>query len=531
VTAVEEPAAAERERLADLKMVARGGSLNFIGAVANGLFQFALVVVVTRSLTRSASGAFFEAIALFLILSNTAELGADTGLTRMIPSYRVNGRIPDVRRSLSVGIVPSFAAGALLAAISFALAGPLASVFTNHRHADAGAVATYIRVLAVFLPLSSAYTVAVAATRGFGTMVPNALVDRIGRSAVQTGAVAIAVLAGGGSFAVAVAWGLPIGIAFAVTLVWLGRLVHRVERREAPTKPPTPLRRLSREFWVFTAPRGLTGVFQVTTLWVGTLLVGSLMDTAHASIYTASTRYLVAGSVVNLAIIQAIGPKLSELLTAGARERAMEVYQVATAWLVTMSWPMYIGLAVFAPLLLRVFKPDYVVGASSLEILAVTMLVATGIGPVDMVLLMGGRSFWNLFNVIVALTVNLTLSFLLIPRIGIAGAAIAWAGSILINNVLPLTEVRAFLKVHPFGRGFPVAAGSSLLCYGVLGLALRAALGATMPALVICIVVGTAGYAALLWTFRERVELTLLGGTLRSRRRRRPPASPVANSG
>jgi hypothetical protein len=65
----------------------------------------------------------------------------------------------------------------------------------------------------------------------------------------------------------------------------------------------------------------------------------------------------------------------------------------------------------------------------------------------------------------------------------------------------------------------------------VLGLALRAALGATMPALVICIVVGTAGYAALLWTFRERVELTLLGGTLRSRRRRRPPASPVANSG
>ena len=75
-------------------MVARGGSLNFIGAVANGLLQFALVVVVTRSLTRSASGAFFEAIALFLILSNTAELGADTGLTRMIPRYRVTAGWP-----------------------------------------------------------------------------------------------------------------------------------------------------------------------------------------------------------------------------------------------------------------------------------------------------------------------------------------------------------------------------------------------------------------------------------------------------
>jgi len=333
------------------------------------------------------------------------------------------------------------------------------------------------------------------------------------------------VLAGGGSFAVAVAWGLPFAIAFVVALAWLGRLVHRVERREQPTRPATGIRSLAAEFWIFTAPRGLTGVFQVTTLWVGTLLVGSLMDTASASIYTASTRYLVAGSVVNMAVIQAIGPKLSELLSSDARQRAMDVYQVATAWLVTIAWPMYLGLAVFAPLLLRVFKPEYVAGASSLEILAVTMLIATGIGPVDMVLLMGGRSFWNLFNVIVALAVNLTLGFLLIPRIGLAGAALAWAGSIVVNNVFPLAEVRAFLKVHPFGRGFPVAAGSSLLCFGVLGLALRATLGTTVPALIICLVVGTAGYAYLLWTFRERVELHLLGGTLRSRRQR--PATPV----
>jgi O-antigen/teichoic acid export membrane protein len=530
VTAVEPAAAGTHERTKDLRMVARGGSLNFIGALANGLLQFGLVVVVTRGLTKSASGAFFEAVALFLILSNTAELGADTGLTRMIPRYRVDGRVADVRRSLTVGLVPSFAAGIVLALVSFALASPLASVFTNHRPADAGAVADYIRVLAVFVPLSSAYTVAIAATRGFGTMVPNALVDRIGKAAVQTLAVAVAVVAGGGSVAVAIAWGLPIGIGFAVALLWLGRLVRRVERRETATRPPTPLRRLANEFWVFTAPRGLTGVFQVTTLWVGTLMVGSLMDTAHASIYTASTRYLVAGSVVNMAIIQVIGPKLSELLGSGARERAMDVYQVATSWLVLMAWPMYLGLAVFAPLLLKVFKPQYVAGASSLEILAVTMLIATGIGPVDMVLLMGGRSFWNLFNVIVALTVNITLSLLLVPQIGLAGAAVAWAGSIIVNNVFPLAEVRAFLKVHPFGRGFPVTAGSALVCYGVFGMLLRLSVGPTIPAFIVWAVVATAAYAAILWRFRDRVELEVLGGSLRSRRGGRR-AEPAATSG
>ena len=67
------------EREADLRTVARGGTLNFAGSVVNGVLQFALVVVVTQALTKSEAGAFFEAVALFIILSNSGVLGADTG--------------------------------------------------------------------------------------------------------------------------------------------------------------------------------------------------------------------------------------------------------------------------------------------------------------------------------------------------------------------------------------------------------------------------------------------------------------------
>jgi O-antigen/teichoic acid export membrane protein len=204
-------------------------------------------------------------------------------------------------------------------------------------------------------------------------------------------------------------------------------------------------------------------------------------------------------------------------MSAGERIRARDVYQVATAWLVTLAWPMYLTLALFAPLLLRVFGHHYSAGISSLEILAVAMLVATGIGPVDTVLLMGGRSFWNLFNVVVALAVNLALSFALIPRIGIAGAAVAWAASILINNVFPLAEVRAFLKVHPFGRAFPVVAGGALVCFGLPGLVIRLTIGDSIPAFVVYLVLAVAAYGLLLTRFRDRVELPLLLRTVSTR--------------
>ena len=509
---------AAAERSDDLKMVARGGAINLVGALVNGLFQFLLVVAVTRALLPREAGAFFEAIALFLILSNTCELGADTGLTRMIPRYRVKGRIADVRASLGVGIYPGLIAGIGFAVLAFVFAQPISEFFTNYRKGDATQVAGYIRVMAVFLPISCAYTVAIAATRGFGTMVPNALVDRIGKSALQLGLVVAVLVVSARPAAIAAAWSIPIAIGLLVALLWLFALVRGVEDRAGrPHVPPTPAWPLFKEFWKFTAPRGLTGVFQVTILWVGTLMVGSLIDTKHASVYTASTRYLVAGSVVNMAIIQVIAPKLSELMTGGFRTRARDVYQVATSWLMMLAWPMYFALALFAPVLLRVFGHDYADGATALAVLAIAMLVATGIGPVDVVLLMGGRSMWNLFNVIVALALNIGISLVLIPKIGITGAAIAWAAAILFNNIAPLLEVRAFLKVDPFGRGFPAVAASAILCFGGIGAVVRLTAGQTLPAFIAYMVVASIVYAALLLVFRERMELPLLWETVSAR--------------
>ena len=505
-------------------MVARGGALNLFGAFANGIFQFLLVVAVARVLNRDQSGAFFEAIALFLILSNTCELGADTGLTRMIPRYRVENRVADVRASIGIGIWPSLFSGILFAVLVYGFAQPLAELFTNHKSADADQVAQYIQVMVVFLPISCAYTVAVAATRGFGTMMPNALIDRIGKSFLQFLLVALALTFTTRPSSIAAAFSIPFALGLLASMAWLMWLVRKGERRAPhPRAAATPVWQLFKEFWAFTAPRGLTGAFQITIVWVGTLMVGSLASSSSAAVYTASTRYMVAGSLVNSAIIQVIAPKLSELMTAGLTVRAKDVYQVATAWLMLLAWPIYFTLALFAPVLLTAFGHDYSGGASALAILALAMLVATGIGPVDIVLLMGGRSTWNLLNVIVALILNIVIGWILIPRIGIAGAAVALASSILFNNIAPLLEVRAFLRVDPFGRAFPAAALSAALCFGGIGMLFRLTLGQTIPSLLVYAVLATTVYAGMLYAFRDRLELPLMWETV-SRRRVRSKA-------
>jgi O-antigen/teichoic acid export membrane protein len=191
--------------------------------------------------------------------------------------------------------------------------------------------------------------------------------------------------------------------------------------------------------------------------------------------------------------------------------------------MVAINWPIYLVLLTFGPVLLAVFGRDFAGGQVVLVVLAATMLVATAVGPVDVVLLMGGGSTWNLVNTVLALGVNLALNVVLIPRYGLAGAAAASAAGTLLNNLLPLVQVWRSMGLHPFGTGVGVAAGLSAVCFGLLGLAVRAVAGPTVTGLAVYVVAGCGLYAALLWRFRDRLDWQALRGVLsRPGRRQRP---------
>ena len=74
------------------------------------------------------------------------------------------------------------------------------------------------------------------------------------------------------------------------------------------------------EYWRFTGPRGLAAVFQTTSLWLNTLLIGALRSTKEAGVYAASSRYLAMAAMAAVAIRQ-VCPKLSELLARRSTER------------------------------------------------------------------------------------------------------------------------------------------------------------------------------------------------------------------
>jgi O-antigen/teichoic acid export membrane protein len=140
-------------------------------------------------------------------------------------------------------------------------------------------------------------------------------------------------------------------------------------------------------------------------------------------------------------------------------------------------------------------------------VLAGAMLVATGCGMVDIVLAMAGRTSWNLANVATALGVNVGVDLLLIPQYGALGAAVGLACALVANNVIPLLQITAALRLHPFGRATLLAAGLAAACFGLLPLVLVAIFGATGTTAVAGAVLGATGYLAAAARLRRELNI------------------------
>lgn len=512
-----EPSPSEEHARRELRGTARGGALNLAGALCAAVANFVLVVVVTNAFSKDEAGLFFTATSLFLLVAALAQLGTATGMVYFLSRARVLGDTRLLAGYVRVAAGPVLVLSLLLGTGMVVFAPEIAAASTS---GDPGDLTSYVRVLGLFVPVATLTNLGVSATRGLHTMRPSAYVDHMGRPLLQLALVAAAAWLAA-PLLLSWAWVLPfVPACFAVWLWWRRLHARALARSPAQAGPDEP-QRLRGPFWRFTAPRALALFAQMAMQRLDIVLVAALRGPAEAAVYTAATRFLVLGQMGSQAISTAVQPRIGAALAREDRRLTCRLYGTSTAWLVLITWPVYLGLVMFGPLLLGVFGAGYEDGARALVLLSLAMLVATGCGMVDMVLNMAGRTTWTLANTLFALGLMVGLDVWLIPELGIVGAALGWSISRTVANLVPLALLGRALRIHPFGSQLALAMTATLGCFGVLPLLGRVLLGLTWTGAVVSAVVATAVYAVVVARMWGRLELTAL--TARPRRAPSPP--------
>ncbi len=490
-----------------VSVILPGMLVNLVGGVSTAAGAFAVTVAAGRALGVRDSATFFEAIAIFSILTVIGQVGSSRGLVWSVAGALADERADEVRPIVRTSVIGVAGASFVLAVGLFVTAPFFASHLSN---GEAGGLSESLRALAFVLPAACLGSILLAGTRGFSAMVPTVMMDGVFKSVLRVLAVSMAVIFAPRTTVLVAAWSLPVVLVLIGSAVWLRTLIGRLESVRPANQTPA----IARSFWRFSSLQVMSDFFQVGVQWLDILLLGALGTAADTGTYAAIGRVVFVGLLGLVAVAQVIAPHMSALLTTGDRENAQSIYQGATLWLCVVSFPLYLTLAAYSGLVTTIFGPGFHRGSVPLAILSLAMLANVGTGPIMAVLVMGGKSGLGMVDTAVALTVNIVLNLLLIPPFGMIGATVAWSVSIAIVNGLPALQVWRLWRISPFGRDYWAVAAASLLTFGGISIGIRYAGGQTFTSLALSVSVATPVYLALLSRTRLYSEI----GTLWSHR-------------
>lgn len=491
--------------------LARTGTLSFLLVMTGSVLAFGTTLMVGNLLGAEGTGTFFQITACFAILTTVCTLGADTGLVRFLSAGRARGRSQDGPILLRTALIPVIAVSGCVGMALWTAAPVLSERWLPGLEAAAG-----IRVAAPFILFSTVLAVLFGALRGSRRVVRFAVLQNLVLPLLRLGSLGAAILAGAAVHLLAAAWVLPLLVLVALASLSLRRSLvpQQSSQRAAPDTaaasvgPGSPPSR--RSFWSFSGARGVSAGIEVLLEWVGVLAAAVMLGPAAAGVFGVINRCIRLGTMLDHTARIVSGPSLSENLALGDTGAAGKLFNSITRLLILGAWPLYLVFILFGEPVLRFFGPEFGNGAPVFAVSAAAMLVVVTAGGVQSVLLMSGRSRWQLLNKAAALVTAVVLSILLIPLLGLAGAALAWAAASLVDVGLAAFQVRKFLGIGTRWREIRLPASLALGVFGIGGLIVRLAAGSTFTGLLIMLITGGTAYLGLLVMLRRPLGLTAL---------------------
>ncbi len=416
----------------------RMAGMAFFVRVISAALVFGSQVLLARWMGRYDFGIYVYVWTWVILIGGLAPLGLAYSTQRFIPEYVARNDTGLLRGFLFGSRALSFALGA-----AASLFGIAAILLIGDRMGDGfrGAFLLGFACLPIFA-LSSAQDGIARSYNWFDiALVPGYIVQPI---------LILALVAAGhasGMKATAVS-----AMAATAIAIWTMVLVQAVllQRRLAKRVEKGP-RSYETGHWFRTAlPILLVDGFYFLLTYTDILILELFLGPEEIATYYAATKTLALIAFIYFAVNAAFAHKFSQYHFAGEKEKLESFLALATRW---TFWPSLAAAIVMLSLghwILMLFGEGFDEGYPLMFILAFGLLARAAVGPAERLLNMVGEQRACAFVYGTAFVTNLVLCLILVPLIGLEGAAISTATAILLESVLLFTVVKRRLGLHAF---------------------------------------------------------------------------------
>jgi O-antigen/teichoic acid export membrane protein len=183
-------------------------------------------------------------------------------------------------------------------------------------------------------------------------------------------------------------------------------------------------------------------------------VVAYFLGARQLGVYSLATSAGILVPMLLQAINSVFGPMISRLHVQKENKLLAHLYQTLTKWTLGLTLPLGFVLVVFAEPLMSLFGPDFRSGWPVLVIISLAEIVDCGVGSVGFLLMMSGNERRYIRTQMLLAPAILLLKIILIPTLGLIGAAIGAALAIVLSNLAYLVQVKRALNMQPLNLSY-----------------------------------------------------------------------------
>lgn len=428
-----------------MREILEGALIAFSLKALAALSSFGFSVLLARILGAYGAGMYFQALTLITIATVFGRVGLANTLVRFTAANAVTGDWDKIaglyRKSISIAFVTSSVAAILLAGMAQWLAEVLFS------EPQLGGITRWMSLAIVPATLSYLYAHLLKGLKRIA-------------AAISIESVTIPFVAMVGTLLVVPPGGVPVAVSVYTVAVLLNLcLALLLWRQAAPPASSTGGHFDTRELLQSSMPLFVMTLLNLVNQCASTIMLGMWQSSTEVGIFAAANRTSSLTSFVLIAVNSIAAPKFAALFKQGDLDALRRTAQnSAKLMALAAGFPLLLFL-LFPGWIMSIFGPQFVSGKLALAILSVGQFVNIVTGSVGFVLMMSGHETVMRNVIAFSAAINLFCNAVLIPTMGLLGAAIAGAIALSLQNLLATVMVWRLLGIWTlpiFPRGTKV---------------------------------------------------------------------------
>ncbi len=418
----------------------RGTVGSFLLKVMNTLLVFGTSLLLARLLGAKEYGVYAYAISWAQLFAVPAVMGLNTLLVREVAKYKALEDWGALRGILCWS-------DRIVLLMSIGIAAAFSLIVWSLQEKFSPEVRTALWIAMGLVPLLSFLLLRQGGLQGLGHVVEAQVPQFFLLPAT------FLVLTVGIYFAFGLSGALAVGLRLIAGLVAVIAALFLLRKYlPEPVTGTLPLYR--QRGWLKSAfPLFFVGAAGIINEKISTVMVGTMLGPEAAGIFDVALKGATLVNFTLMAVNMPLAPAVAELYAKGERERLQHLVTKSARVAFLGSLPIALGMILFGREVLSIFGRDFIGGSSVLAILSAGQLINVAMGSVALLLNMTGYEEDTVKGIGIAALANVVLNAILIPLLGINGAAAANAVSMATWNILLAVWVYKRLGVHSTALG------------------------------------------------------------------------------